>query len=64
MKVMFRAVKDKNKISVVMVIPTEKEKEVITIEMPNNGDWRADMECYDKVLSAYEERWSKVLGTD
>lgn len=32
--------------------------------MPNNGDWRADMECYDKVLSAYEERWSKVLGTD
>ena len=42
-------------------IPTAKEKEVITMLLPDNGDWRADMECYDKVLAAYEERWEKTL---
>ena len=28
---------------------------------PQGGDWRADMECYDKVLSAYEERLNKAM---
>lgn len=31
------------------------------MEMPQGGDWRADMECYDKVLSAYEERLNKAM---
>lgn len=44
-----------------MIMPTGEQKTVITMEMPEGGDWRADMECYDKVLSAYEERLNKAM---
>lgn len=64
MQIKLRGRREKNKLIIVMSIPTEKEKEVITMEMPDNGDWRADMECYDKVLSAYEERWAKTIITE
>ena len=61
MQIKLRGRREKNKLIIVMSIPTEKEKEVITMEMPDNGDWSADMECYDKVLSAYEERLDKAM---
>ena len=64
MQIKLRGRREKNKLIIVMSIPTEKEKEVITMEMPDNGDWRADMECYDKVLSAQEERWAKTIITE
>lgn len=44
-----------------MIIPTGQAKTVITMEMPEGGDWRADMKCYDKILTAYEERLDKAL---
>ena len=56
MQVKFKGYKEKSKINIKMIIPTGEQKTVITMEMPQGGDWRADMECYDKVLSAYEER--------
>lgn len=61
MQIRLRGHKEKNKVIILMSIPTAKEKEVITMLLPDNGDWRADMECYDKVLAAYEERWEKTL---
>lgn len=60
MQVKFRGQRESRKISIMMSIPTEEEKPVITIEMPNDRNWRADMECYDKILSAYEERWDNA----
>lgn len=61
MQVKFKGYKEKSKINIAMVIPTGEQKTVITMEMPQGGDWRADMECYDKVLSAYEERLNKAM---
>ena len=61
MQVKFKGYKEKNKINIMMIIPTGEQKTVITMEMPQGGDWRADMECYDKVLSAYEERLDKAM---
>lgn len=61
MQVKFKGYKEKSEINISMVIPTGEQKTVITMEMPQGGDWRADMECYDKVLSAYEERLNKVM---
>lgn len=61
MQVKFKGYKEKNKINIKMIIPTGEQKTVITMEMPQGGDWRADMECYDKVLSAYEERLNKAM---
>lgn len=61
MQVIFRGNREGNKISIKMIGPTGEQKTVITMDMPQGGDWRADMECYDKVLSAYEERLSKAL---
>lgn len=61
MQVKFKGYKEKSKINISMVIPTGEQKTVITMEMPQGGDWRADMECYDKVLSAYEERLNKAM---
>ena len=61
MQVKFKGYKDKSKINISMVITTGEQKTVITMEMPQGGDWRADMECYDKVLSAYEERLNKAM---
>lgn len=61
MQVIFRGHREGHKISIDMIIPTGEQKTVITMDMPQGGDWRADMECYDKVLSAYEERLSKAL---
>ena len=62
MQIKLRGHREGRKIVVIMSIPTEQEKEVISMEMPDNGDWRADMACYDKILSAYEERWAKTLN--
>lgn len=61
MQVKFKGCKTGQKINISMVIPTGEQKTVITMEMPQGGDWRADMECYDKVLSAYEERLNKAM---
>ena len=61
MQVKFKGYRTGKKINISMVIPTGEQKTVITMEMPQGGDWRADMECYDKVLSAYEERLNKVM---
>ena len=61
MQVKFKGCKAGQKINISMVIPTGEQKTVITMEMPQGGDWRADMECYDKVLSAYEERLNKAM---
>lgn len=61
MQVKFKGYKEKSKINIKMIIPTGEQKTVITMEMPDNGDWRADMECYDKVLFAYEERLNKAM---
>ena len=61
MQVKFKGCKAGHKINISMVIPTGEQKTVITMEMPQGGDWRADMECYDKVLSAYEERLDKAM---
>lgn len=52
MQVKFKGYKEGHKISIRMIMPTGEQKTVITMEMPQGGDWRADMECYDKVLSA------------
>lgn len=64
MQIQLRGRRERNKLIVSMAIPTAHPKEVLTMEMPDNGDWRADMECYDKVLAAYEERWSKTIPTE
>ena len=61
MQLKFKGYKEKSKINIKMIIPTGEQKTVITMEMPKGGDWRADMECYDKVLSAYEERLDKAM---
>lgn len=61
MQVKFKGYKSGPKIDIKMIIPTGEQKTVITMEMPQGGDWRADMECYDKVLSAYEERLDKAM---
>ena len=61
MQVKFKGYKEKSKINIKMIIPTGEQKTVITMEMPEGGDWRADMECYDKVLSADEERLNKAM---
>lgn len=61
MQVKLKGYKEKSKINIKMIIPTGEQKTVITMEMPQGGDWRADMECYDKVLSAYEERLDKAM---
>ena len=61
MQVKFKGYKSGPKIDIKMIMPTGHAKTVITMEMPQGGDWRADMECYDKVLSAYEERLDKAM---
>lgn len=61
MQVKFKGYKEGQKINIKMIMPTGEQKTVITMEMPLGGDWRADMECYDKVLSAYEERLDKAM---
>ena len=61
MQVKFKGYKEKSKINIKMIIPTGEQKTVITMEMPEGGDWRADMECYDKVLSACEDRLDKAM---
>lgn len=61
MHVKFKGYREGRKINIMMIIPTGEQKTVITMEMPQGGDWRADMECYDKVLSAYEERLDTAM---
>ena len=61
MQVKFKGYKEGQKTNIMMIIPTGEQRTVITMEMQQGGDWRADMECYDKVLYAYEERLDKAM---
>ena len=45
MQVIFRGNREGNKISIKMISPTGEQKTVITMAMPQGGDWRADREC-------------------
>ena len=56
MQVKFKGYKEKSKINISMVIPTGEQKTVITMEMPQGGDWRADMECYDKAMQSAQQQ--------
>ena len=48
MQVKFKGCRTGKKINISMVIPTGEQKTVITMEMPQGGDWRADMDSYVK----------------
>lgn len=48
MQVKFKGCRTGKKINISMVIPTGEQKTVITMEMPQGGDWRADIRYTDK----------------
>ncbi len=61
MQVKFKGCKTGQKINISMVIPTGEQKTVITREMPQGGDWRADVDFYDEIEQAYKKRLRRVL---
>lgn len=61
MQVIFRGNREGNKISIKMISPTGEQKTVITMDMPQGGDWRADVDFYDEIEAAYKKRLRKAL---
>ena len=44
-----------------MIYPDGHSRTVLMAELPMDGDWRADVEFYDEIETAYKKRLRKAL---
>lgn len=61
MQVKFQGHKEGHKISIKMIVPTGEQKTVITMDIPQGGDWRADVDFYDEIEAAYKKRLRRAF---
>jgi hypothetical protein len=45
-----------------MIYPDGHSRNVLFAELPMDGDWRADVDFYDEIETAYKKRIRKALN--
>lgn len=45
-----------------MVYPDGHIRNVLMAELPMDGDWRADVDFYDEIESAYKKRLRRAIN--
>lgn len=61
MGISFKSAIENNVLGLVLIYPDGQPRTVLMAELPIDGDWRADVEFYDDVETAYKKRLRKAL---
>lgn len=61
MGIQFKSARDNNIIGLTMIYPDGHSRIVLMAELPMDGDWRADVDFYDEVETAYKKRLRRAL---
>lgn len=62
MGIRFKSVRKDNIIGLIMVYPGGHARNVLMAELPMDGDWRADVDFYDEIETAYKKRLRRALS--
>lgn len=62
MGIRFKSIRQNNIIGLMMIYPDGHPRNVLLAELPIDGDWRADVEFYDEIESAYKKRLRKAFS--
>ena len=61
MGISFKSARKDNIIEMDMIYPDGHSRIVLMAELPMDGDWRADVDFYDEVETAYKKRLRRAL---
>ena len=61
MGISFKSARKDNIIGMDMIYPDGHSRIVLMAELPMDGDWRADVDFYDEVKTAYKKRLRRAL---
>ena len=61
MGIRFKSARKDNIIGMDMIYPDGHSRIVLMAELPMDGDWRADVDFYDEVETAYKKRLRRAL---
>ena len=61
MGIRFKSARKDNIIGMDMIYPDGHSRVVLMAELPMDGDWRADVDFYDEVETAYKKRLRRAL---
>lgn len=61
MGIQFKSARKDNIIGMDMIYPDGHSRIVLMAELPMDGDWRADVDFYDEVETAYKKRLRRAL---
>lgn len=61
MGIRFKSARKDNIIGMDMIYPDGHSRIVLMAELPMDGDWRADVDFYDEVETAYKRRLRRTL---
>ena len=61
MGIRFKSARKDNIIGMDMIYPDGHSRIVFMAELPMDGDWRADVDFYDEVETAYKKRLRRAL---
>ena len=62
MGISFKSAIENNVLGLVLIYPDGQPRTVLMAELPIDGDWRADVEFYDDVETAYKKRLRKAFS--
>ena len=58
----FKSFRRDNIIGLTMIYPDGRSCNVLFAELPMDGDWRADVDFYDDIETAYKKRLRKAFS--
>lgn len=62
MGISFKSIRNDNIMGLMMVYPDGHIRNVLMAELPMDGDWRADVDFYDEIESAYKKRLRRAIN--
>lgn len=48
-------------IAIYIVFPDGTNRQIALYQVPNDKNWRADVDFYDSIMSAYKKRYLKLF---
>lgn len=57
----FKMARDNNIVYIYAVFPDLSRRLIALYEVPNDMDWRADVDFYDCIIETYKKRYSKII---
>lgn len=58
----FKSFRRDNIVGLTMIYPDGRSCNVLFAELPMDGDWRADVDFYDDIETAYKKRLRKAFS--